>query len=382
MSNETLVTADELIEFGIYFEITENLHDIVRERFTTTNQEGIEKYDFEGLSVDEVTDYCLNNLDWYKIWSESIFDLFYLFLIKLLHNYFDIPYRVIIKDIIPLYDEFIDFNKTLHKYREFQFNSEFLNLEYPSELIEVNLNNKKSFYQDFILSKKTFIQASLFDAVIGFILNFLEFDNEPFISFLKNYSHEIEEKELSIDDLLESGLIETLENLFGIDIYSIFAKYEDLIANCYPGYKGGNNFLDSLISRVQFKYIMDAILIEEIPKNYTAESCKEKAFLCNVCDRSGWYTFKVCDLPNEKEWYHFNPQYSTTICIALPTNNKEEKIFITGLYHWKLQLLSLDVPDGRSLMLHSPERECWNEKDFLEIKRYLQEMESKNNEEE
>ncbi|MDJ0726948.1 MAG: hypothetical protein QNJ38_17745, partial [Prochloraceae cyanobacterium] len=101
-SDRPLVTADELRKFGIYFETTENLHNLVKERFLKTNSEGIEEYDFEGLSTHEVIDFCMDSLDWYKLWDESIFDLFFLFYIKLLHDLLGIPYSVIIKKIIPL----------------------------------------------------------------------------------------------------------------------------------------------------------------------------------------------------------------------------------------------------------------------------------------
>ena len=75
MFNQTLITAQDLKHFGIYFKTTQNIHDFIRERFLITNTEGIEKYDFEGLTIDEVVEYCLDKLDWYQIWDESIFDL-------------------------------------------------------------------------------------------------------------------------------------------------------------------------------------------------------------------------------------------------------------------------------------------------------------------
>ena len=295
---------------------------------------------------------------------------------------------------MPTYDDFEYYGKYNYEDELSPLKNEFLGVENPRELIQAELNTKKSFYQDFIVNKKTLIQALLNDAIIGLIdeLNY----SELFKDFLKNDSDEIKKKGLSIDDLVKyikhTSITEILETFFQIDIYTKVNEYLDLIDSCYPGYKRkrvGNNFLGSLISFVQFKYIMNALLLEEIPGNYTADSCKEKAFVCSVCDRSGWYNFKTVDLTEERDIYHFNPQYSTTICIALPTKNEEEKIFIMGLYHWELQLLYLNLPDSdghlsfeHGIAVCSPKREPYNAKDGLEMQRYLQEMESENNDEE
>ena len=126
---------------------------------------------------------------------------------------------------------------------------------------------------------------------------------------------------------------------------------------------------------------MDAILLEEIPEKYTVDSCQKKTFTCTVWNRGGWYDFRTTALTEEIDIYNFNPQYSTPIYIGLPTENDDEKIYISGLYHWGLQLLSLDFPDGRHLMVNSPEREPFNEKDILVMERYLQEMNSDNDDE-
>lgn len=70
-------------------------------------------------------------------------------------------------------------------------------------------------------------------------------------------------------------------------------------------------------------------------------------------------------------------------CISLPTED-EKKLIISGLYHWELKLLSLDLHDERNstLMINSPEREPFNEKDILEMDRYLQELNNNYNDEE
>ncbi len=125
-SDRPLVTADELRKFGIYFETTENLHDLVKERFLKTNSEGIEDYDFEGLSTQEVIDFCMDSLDWYKLWDESIFDLFFLFYIKLLHDRLGIPYSVIIKKIIPLSVSFEYYAKYMYDDRMSLLNNDFI----------------------------------------------------------------------------------------------------------------------------------------------------------------------------------------------------------------------------------------------------------------
>ena len=94
---------------------------------------------------------------------------------------------------------------------------------------------------------------------------------------------------------------------------------------------------------------------------------------CHVCDRYGWYEFKTIDLTEDIDYYNFNPQYSSTIYISL-SKKDGKKLIISGLYHWELQLLSLDLHDDRNstLMINSPEREPFNEKDVLEMDRYLQ----------
>ena len=82
------------------------------------------------------------------------------------------------------------------------------------------------------------------------------------------------------------------------------------------------------------------------------------------------------------DYYNFNPQYSSTIYISLPTED-EKKLIISGLYYWELKLLSLDLHDERNstLMINSPEREPFNEKDVLEMERYLQELNFNKNKE-
>ncbi|MDJ0726782.1 MAG: hypothetical protein QNJ38_16885 [Prochloraceae cyanobacterium] len=195
------------------------------------------------------------------------------------------------------------------------------------------------------------ISVLLDDGISGFVE---EFDDDKLIEILENNSDLIKQKGFSKDELIESLENEGAKHIFDdyFDRLDKLNEYYPLIESCYPGYQGGNNFLGSLISKVQFKYIMDAILLEEIPEKYTAESCKEKAFLCTVCDRSGWYGFKAIDLDEEN--YNFNSQYSTPIFITLPTKNEGEKIYISGLYRWELQLLCLDLPEEQSLIINSP----------------------------
>ena len=68
-----------------------------------------------------------------------------------------------------------------------------------------------------------------------------------------------------VKSIEEDGLKSILEDNLKIDIGDHLQICKNLVIDCYPGYEGGNRYLGSLISKVQFKYIMDAILLEEIP---------------------------------------------------------------------------------------------------------------------
>lgn len=386
MSNQTLITAKDLEHFGIYFQTTQNIHDFIKERFLITNTEGIEKYDFEDLAIDEVVKYCLDRLDWYQIWDESIFDLFYLYIIKLFHNYLGIPYRIIIKEIIPTSDSFEYYAKYLYNDGGGAsvldsyciINS---GIKTPEGLIQTKLHNKSLSHSDFAINKITLIRALLGDAILGFLEEYYTWDLQ---GIWESHSYEIEARGILNDELVKGiekdGLRAILEDNLKINISDYLQICENLVIDCYPGYQGGNRYLGSLISKVQFKYIMDAILLEEIIE-YSADYCEGKALFCHVCDRSSWYEFEIIGLTEEMDCYNFNPQYSSTIYISLPTENDEELV-ISGLYHWELKLLSLDLPDGQHLMINSPEREPFNEKDILEMDRYLQELNNDNSDEE
>ena len=174
MSNQTLITAKDLEYFGIYFQTTQNIHDFIRERFLITNTEGIEKYDFEGLTIDEVVEYCLDKLDWYQIWDESIFDLFYLYIIKLFHDYLGISYRIIIKEIIPTSDLFEYYAKYLYDEGggASVLNSDYIidnGIKKPEGLIQTKRHNKSLSYSDFAINQITLIRALLGDAIFGFL---------------------------------------------------------------------------------------------------------------------------------------------------------------------------------------------------------------------
>ena len=382
MSNQTLITAKDLEHFGIYFQTTQNIHDFIKERFLITNSEGVEEYDFEDLAIDEVMEYCVDKLDWYQIWDESIFDLFYLYIINFFHNYIGIPYKIIIKEIIPTSDSFEYYAKCLYDDGGSILNSDCIidnGIETPEKLLEAKQSNESPLYNDFAVNEITLTRALLGDAILGF----LEESDYDYIDFLKNHKDKIIATGIVNDNFIEyleneESLRSIFDNCFNVDTI----EYENLIASCYPGYQGGNRYLGSLISKVEFKYIMDAILLEEIPE-YTADDCGEnQALYCDVIDRSGWYEFKTIDLTEDIDYYNFNPQYSSTIYISLPTED-EKKLIISGLYHWELKLLSLDLHDEKNLtlMIDFPEREPFNEKDVLEMERYLQELNSNKDEE-
>ena len=174
MSNQTLMTAKDLEYFGIYFQTTQNIHDFIRERFLIANTEGIEEYDFEGLAIDEVVEYCLDKLNWYQIWDESIFDLFYLYIIKLFHDYLGISYRIIIKEIIPTSDLFEYYAKYLYDEGggASVLNSDYIidnGIKKPEGLIQTKRHNKSLSYSDFAINQITLIRALLGDAIFGFL---------------------------------------------------------------------------------------------------------------------------------------------------------------------------------------------------------------------
>ena len=382
MSNQTLITAKDLEHFSIYFQTTQNIHNFIKERFLITNTEGIEKYDFEGLAIDELMEYCVDKLDWYQIWDESIFDLFYLYIMNFFHNYIGIPYKIIIKEIIPTSDSFEYYAKCLYDDGGSILNSDCIidnGIETPEKLLEAKQSNENPLYNDFAVNEITLTRALLGDAILGF----LEESDYDYIDFLKNHKDKIIATGIVNDNFIEYlENEESLRTIFDDCLNVDTIEYENLIASCYPGYQGGNRYLGSLISKVQLKYIMDAILLEENPE-YTADDCGEgtKRYTAMLCDRSGWYEFEIIELTEEMDYYNFNPQYSSIIYISLPTENDEELV-ISGLYYWELKLLSLDLPDGQHLIINSPEREPFNEKDVLEMERYLQELNSNKVEEE
>ena len=242
-------------------------------------------------------------------------------------------------------------------------------------MIQTKCHNKSLSYSDFAINQITLIRALLGDAIFVF-LGVCGTYLWNLQRIWESYSDEIEARGILncklVKGIEEDGLSSILEDNLKIDIGDHLQMCKNLVIDCYPGYQGGNKYLGSLISKVQFKYIMDTILLEEIPE-YTADNCKGKALFCNVCDRSGWYEFKTIDLTEDIDYYNFNPQYSSTIYISLPTEDGK-KLIISGLYHWELKLLSLDLHDEKNstLMINSPERESFNEKDILEMDRYLQ----------
>ena len=365
MSNTVLFTAKELINLRLNCKLDENLYDFVQNRFSTINEEEIE-YDFEDLSVEEIIDEYLNSYDWREIWNNTVFDLVYLFGIKLFY-YIGIPYHIIINQILNDYEYIYD-----------QFEDTYINerpclypiiddVEKPIDIIKPDPTGK--------------IAAKWFSCTSMIVRDGIEslgncIEAEELADIFETYCRGIENSDFDVNELLEEFYDEgTLTYSLQSGILQEYSnQYTELLDIFDEDYESGNNYLNSLISKVQFKYILDAILLEEITE-YNADDCESAALYCNVGDRSGWYDFETIQLTEEIDRYNFNPQYSSTIYISLPTENKE-KLIISGLYHWELQLLSLDLPNGQHLMINSPEREPFNEKDVLEMERYLQKLNS------
>ena len=371
MSKTILFSAEELINLELNCKFDENLYDFIQDRFSTVNGTEIE-YDFEDLSVEEIIDEYLKSYDWQEIWNHTIFDLVYLFCIKLFHS-LGIPYNVIINRILNDYE---------YIYNEFE---------------DIYLNERPCLYPiideidrpiDIIKPNSTgIVQAKWFSCISMLVRDGIEsvgncIEAEESLSIFETYCKLIENSNVDIDELLEEFRQEgTLcFSLQSGTLQPYSEQYIELQESIDGDYESANTYQSSLISKVQFKYIMDAILLEEIT-DYTADYCQSTALSCNIYDRSGWYEFKIVELTEGIDRYNFNPRYSSTIYISLPTKNDEELV-ISGLYHWELKLLSLDLPDGQHLMVNSPEREHFNEKDVLEMERYLQELNNNDSDEE
>lgn len=370
-------TRDFFRTFQIYFDIDDRLFAQMQQDIRKKIEES------EDISVDEVINYWLERY-WRRIFSDSIFDLFYLQCINFFRQTFGFSYSTIINDVIKCFINVEGRFKELHEEGLDIFNSEALKMQEPMELLNTEVNEVNRI-QDVFINKKTLVRLLLEDALIA-VCEFL--DHEEAVAIVEKNKKHIEEKDLSFEDLVQSLEEECFsfvhvgsatENIRD----SISQDLGDLILESYPGFVDGRKFLGSAISLVQFKFLTDAV-IEELQDKYRDENTQGKFIFVEVWERGGAYNIKLVD--REPMRYKFNPKYTSEIGISIMAHQQWQdcmdsdykkhdvlgtRVIISGLYHWDLQLLSLDLPDGKSLMITSPEREPFNEKDILEMERYL-----------